>query len=168
MSITINIKDKGKDREVVIPVEWKDITVKYWGELASIIKKHYDAASKTQKEDKNKTHELLKEEGLEGVEDLLSNKELNISQTIKMNSDVFAYMTGLSKEDMKLVDIEQVEKVLSAINTLTEEYKPVGKRSFDFEGETYYFPSEFLRKETYGDFIESTQLDMSFGSSVFF
>ena len=50
--------------------------------------------------------------------------------------------------------------MLSTINALTEEYKPVGKLSFDFEGETYYFPSEFLRKETYGDFIESTQLDM--------
>tara|TARA_R110000751_G_scaffold3663_1_gene17409 strand:+ start:620 stop:1339 length:720 start_codon:yes stop_codon:yes gene_type:complete len=160
MSITISIKDKGKDREVVIPVEWKDITVKYWGELASIIKKHYDAASENKKEDNNKTHELLKEEGMGGIEKLLDNTELNISQTLKMNSDVFAYMTGLSKEDVKLVDVEQVEKVISTINTLTEEYKPVGKHSFDFEGETYYFPSEFLRKETYGDFIESTQLDM--------
>tara|TARA_R110000796_G_scaffold184246_1_gene300819 strand:- start:713 stop:1432 length:720 start_codon:yes stop_codon:yes gene_type:complete len=160
MSITISIKDKGKDREVVIPVEWKDITVKYWGELASIIKKHYDAASENKKEDNNKTHELLKEEGMGGIEKLLDNTELNISQTLKMNSDVFAYMTGLSKEDVKLVDIDQVEKVLSTINALTEEYKPVGKLSFDFEGETYYFPSEFLRKETYGDFIESTQLDM--------
>ena len=30
MSITISIKDNGEDRDVVIPVEWKDITVKYW------------------------------------------------------------------------------------------------------------------------------------------
>ena len=160
MSITINIKDKGKEREVVIPVEWKDITVKYWGELSSIIKKHYDAASEDKKDTKDKTHELLKGEGFGEIEDLLSDKELNISQTMKMNSDIFAYMTGLSKEDVKLVDIEQVEKVLSTINTLTEEYKPMGKCSFELDGETYYFPSEFFRKETYGDFIESTQLDM--------
>jgi hypothetical protein len=33
-------------------------------------------------------------------------------------------------------------------------------KSFELDGETYYFPSEFLRNNTYGDFIESTQLDM--------
>ena len=32
--------------------------------------------------------------------------------------------------------------------------------SFDLDGETYYFPSEFFKKETYGDYIESTQLEM--------
>ena len=148
MSITISIKDNGEDRDVVIPVEWKDITVKYWGELSSIIKKHYDAASENTKDKSSKTHELLKEEGLEGFAGALEN------------SDIFAYMSGLSKEDVKLVDVKQVEQVLAAINALTEEYKPVGEKSFDFEGETYYFPSEFFRNETYGDFIESTQLDM--------
>tara|TARA_R110000737_G_scaffold304003_1_gene311248 strand:- start:804 stop:1523 length:720 start_codon:yes stop_codon:yes gene_type:complete len=160
MSITINIKDKGEDRDVVIPIEWKDITVKYWGELSSIIKKHYDAASENTKDKNSKAHELLKEEGLDGFAGALETKELNVSQTLKMNSDIFAYMSGLNKEDVKLVDVKQVEQVLAAINALTEEYKPVGEKSFDFEGETYYFPSEFFRNETYGDFIESTQLDM--------
>jgi hypothetical protein len=157
MSITINIKGGNIDKDVVIPVEWKDITVKYWGELSTIIKKHYDEASAEDKKENDKTHELLKEEGLEA---LLQNKDLNAAQTVKMNSDIFSYMTGLSKEDVKLIDMEQIEKVLSTINKLTEEYKPKGKRSFDLDGETYYFPSEFLRKNTYGDFIEATQLDM--------
>jgi|TARA_R110000851_G_scaffold143855_2_gene282825 hypothetical protein len=156
MSITISIKDKGKERDVVIPVEWKDITVKYWGELSSVIKKHYDAAAETQKESEDKTHQLLKEE----FGELTDTTELNPSQTLQMNSDIFSYMTGLSKEDMKLVDTDQVSQVISTINSLTEEYKPLGKTSFDLDGETYYFPSEFFRKETYGDFIESTQLDM--------
>ena len=91
MSITINVKGGNIDKDIIIPIEWEDVTVKYWGELATIIKKHY---------------------------------------------------------------------MLSSEEDETEEYKPVGKRSFDFEGETYYFPSEFFKKETYGDFIESTQLNM--------
>ena len=77
-----------------------------------------------------------------------------------MNADIFSYITGLSKEETSYVDVASINKVLELINKLTEEYKPKGTRSFDFEGETYYFPSEFLRKSTYGDFIESTQLDM--------
>ena len=52
MSITISIKSQNVDRDVVIPVEWKDITVKYWGELSSIIKKHYDDASENEQRDK--------------------------------------------------------------------------------------------------------------------
>ena len=61
---------------------------------------------------------------------------------------------------MKFVDMEQVAQVINTINILTEEYKPKGMKSFEFDGETYYFPSEFLKDNTYGDFIEATQLDM--------
>jgi len=157
MSITISITEKGTERDVVIPVEWEDITVKYWGELSSLIKKHYDAALEDKKESNDKAHELLKEEVFS---ELIDKMELNPSQTLKMNTDIFSYMTGLSKEDVKLVDSEQIAQVISTINSLTEEYKPKGLKSFDLDGETYYFPSEFLRRETYGDFIESTQLDM--------
>ena len=155
MSITINIKSNNGDREVVIPVEWKDITVKYWGELATIIKGHYDSAS-----DKNKKEEKDENPILTQYEQIEHGKELNDVQSVKMNADIFAYITGLTEEEVALVDISQIEKVISTINELTEEYKPKGIKSFDFEGETYHFPSEFLKKETYGDFIESTQLNM--------
>ena len=130
MSITISIKSQNIERDVVIPVEWKDITVKYWGELSSIIKKHYDASSANKKADNDKAHELLKEYDMES---LLSNTKLNMSETMKMNSDIFSYMTGLSKEDMESVDVGQVEQVLSTINALTEEYKPVGTHSFELD-----------------------------------
>ena len=55
----------------------------------------------------------------------------------------------------------QVNKVIDSIGVLTEEYQPKGIRSFEFEEETYYFPSELLKENTYGDFIEATQLDMT-------
>ena len=77
-----------------------------------------------------------------------------------MNSDIFTYITGLTKEETSMIDVSKVTQVISLINKLTEEYKPKGIRSFEFEGEEYFFPSEFFRKQTYGDFIESTQLDM--------
>ena len=157
MSITINIKSQNIVRDVVIPVEWKDITVKYWGELSTIIKKHYTEATKDVENKESQKHDLLKKDLLS---DITKDIKLTDAQTVKMNSDIFSYITGLTKEETSWVDINQVNKVLSLVNTLTEEYKPKGLRSFEFEGSTYYFPSEYFRKSTYGDFIESTQLDM--------
>ena len=157
MSITISIKSQNVERDAVIPVEWKDITVKYWGELSTIIKKHYSSANEQIDNNKKDTHELLKRPLME---DLIKDNPLNDSQVLKMNADIFSYITGLTKEETSLVDVSQITQVISLINKLTEEYKPKGLSSFEFEGQTYYFPSEFFRKSTYGDFIESTQLDM--------
>ncbi len=157
MSITINIKSQNFDRDVVIPIEWKDITVKYWGELATIIKKHYTNATEEDKSKEENKHHLLKSPLMQ---DFNKDVKLTDTQTLKMNADIFSYISGLTKEETALVDVKQINKVLSLINKLTEEYKPKGTRSFDFEGETYFFPSEFFKKNTYGDYIEATQLDM--------
>ena len=157
MSITINIKSHNVDRDVVIPVEWKDISVKYWGELATIIKKHYSHANEQEEKSEGDAHELLKNPL---AADLIKDRPLTDSQTLKMNSDIFGYITGLTQAETSMVDVSQITEVMSILNALTEEYKPKGLRSFEFEGETYYFPSEYFKKSTYGDFIESTQLDM--------
>ena len=157
MSITISLKSQNVERDVVIPIEWKDITVKYWGELSTIIKKHYTLASQEDEIREEERHELLENPLLS---DLIKENALNDSQVLKMNSDIFTYITGLTKEETSMVDVSKITQVISLINKLTEEYKPKGLSSFEFEGQTYYFPSEFFRKSTYGDFIESTQLDM--------
>mgnify|MGYP003648192011 CR=1 FL=1 len=70
------------------------------------------------------------------------------------------YMTGLDKEDMNNVSLDSVTEVISVLDVLMEDYKPKGLTSFDYDNQTYYFPSEFLKQNTYGDYIESTQLDM--------
>ena len=150
MSITISLKSQNVEKDVVIPVEWKDITVKYWGELSTIIKTHYEKASNLSEQEKN--HERNA--------DITQNVKLNHTQILKMNADIFSYITGLTKEEVGLIDVSKVSEVIGCINTLTEEYKPQGMNSFDLDGETYYFPSEFFKKETYGDYIESTQLEM--------
>jgi hypothetical protein len=157
VSITISLKSQNVERDVVIPIEWKDITVKYWGELSTIIKKHYTLASQEDEIREEERHELLENPLLS---DLIKENALNDSQVLKMNSDIFTYITGLTKEETSMVDVSKITQVISLINKLTEEYKPKGIRNFEFEGEEYFFPSEFFKKQTYGDFIESTQLDM--------
>ena len=153
MSITIRIKEEGEWIDFDVPTEWKDMSVSYWAELTSIINKHQE------KNQLKKNHYEEKYEGEEDLDKILGNIE--IVDEMRLNGEIFAFIAGLTKEDMKKVDMEQDTNVINTLGILTEEYKPTGARSFEFEEETYYFPSEMLRKNTYGDFIESTQLEMT-------
>jgi hypothetical protein len=156
MSITVSVKKDDEAIDFQVPTEWEEITLRHWGELAYIIKKHQD----TSKLKENSLDSRFEVEGLElGEMDKIS-ATVAFYNEMHLNRDIFCYLSGLDREDMKYVDMEQVTMVINTIGILTEEYKPKGIKSFEFEGETYYFPSEFLRKNTYGDFIEATQLDM--------
>ena len=153
MSVTIRIKENEEWIDFDVPTEWKDITVSYWAQLTAII-------SKNQKDsDLKKTHYKEKFKGEGDIKKMLG--DIEFLDEMKLNRDIFCFLSGLDKEDMKRVDMNQITEVINTIGVLTKEYVPKGMKSFEFEGETYNFPSEFLRENTYGDFIESTQLDMS-------
>ena len=158
MSIVISLKQGSEIKDVEIPTEWKDMTLEYWCGMTTIIKSHFDRANlrKNHLENKEKGDEI--NHTLDYLE--FSERQLEDFQNIQLNKDLFGYMTGLDKDSMKLVDINSVNEVISVVEVLIQEYEAKGIKSFDCEGETYYFPSEFLRKNTYGDYIEATQLDM--------
>jgi len=157
MSITIELKQGNDVRDIVIPTKWEDITLEYWCGMYMVIKKFQDEAA-VRKGDADKERENADDFWLKQLadkDDLLSNFD-----NIRLNRDLFAYMTGLGSESMSLVDMDSVNQVIGVLDELIEEYKPKGIESFEFKEETYYFPKEFLRKNTYGDYIEATQLDM--------
>ena len=58
-----------------------------------------------------------------------------------------------------MLDVESVNTAVSTVGELLQEYKPQGIDRFEFEGETYFFPKEFLKRSTFGDYIESTHLE---------
>ena len=156
MSITISLKEGGNSVDVEIPTEWEDMTLQYWADLSSIINKHKDR-NKVKNDyiiDQHEENEQLNEL----IEDISFVDEVNL------NTEIFSYITGLSKEAVMGVDVEDVTKVMNLLGVLTKEYEPKGIRSFEFKGEEYYFPSENLTKNTYGDFIEATQLEMTIDS----
>ena len=156
MSITVSVKKGEEAIDFQVPTDWDEITLKHWGELAYIIKKHQD----TSKLKENSLDDRFKMEGIEVDEMEKLTEQVTFLNELHLNRDIFCYLSGLDREDMKYVDMQQVAMVINTIGILTEEYEPKGMSSFEFEGETYHFPSEFLRKNTYGDFIEATQLDM--------
>ena len=155
MSITVRVKKDDESIDFQVPTEWESITLRHWGELAYIIKKHQ---SDSQLKQNSLDERFSMEEGGKDYDTL--TQDIKFLNELHLNRDIFCYLSGLDREDMKYVDMEQVTKVVNTIGILTEEYKPKGIKSFEFEGETYYFPEEFLKNNTYGDYIEATQLDM--------
>ena len=80
-------------------------------------------------------------------------------ELLKMNRDIFMYLTGLNANEMEKLDLESVNAAITAFSGALEEYKPKGIEKFELDEKTYYFPKEFLKRNTFGDYIESTHLD---------
>tara|TARA_R110000850_G_C9867456_1_gene456847 strand:+ start:290 stop:970 length:681 start_codon:yes stop_codon:yes gene_type:complete len=131
------IEIKIEDKSYEIPTEWKDITLKYWYGLYEIINQY------TKKDDEGN---IIQEEHSEVI-------------ALRFNRDIFMYLTGTSLKDMNNLDVDSVNSAVESFYALLEEYEPKGIEKFEFEGEEYYFPKEFLKRNTFGDYIESTHLE---------
>tara|TARA_R100000655_G_scaffold24338_1_gene48913 strand:+ start:1206 stop:1886 length:681 start_codon:yes stop_codon:yes gene_type:complete len=131
--IQIKIQDKNYD----IPTEWKDMKLNYWCGLYAIINKY------NKRDDDGNVIEA----------------EHSEVELLKLNRDIFMYLTGLKANEMEQLDVDSVNSAITAFSGALEEYKPQGTDKFELDGETYYFPKEFLKRNTFGDYIESTHLD---------
>ena len=131
--VEIKIQEKSYD----IPTEWKDITLRYWCGLYSIINQY------NKRDDEGNVIEA----------------EHSEVELLKMNRDIFIYLTGVSHNEMNMLDVDSVNNAVAIFSQTLEEYKPKGIDKFEFEGEEYLFPKEFLRRNTFGDYIESTHLE---------
>lgn len=129
-----------KEEKYEIPTEWKDITLEYWCGLYNIIKKYTETAE----DGENK----------ENVE-----PKVDEVKVLRMNKEIFKYVTGVDDNMLNQLDLESVNSAVGTIGQMMEEYKPQGIDRFEFDGEVYFFPKEFLKRNTFGDYIESTQLD---------
>jgi hypothetical protein len=131
------VEIKIQDEMYNIPTEWKDITLNWWCGLYTIINKY------------NKRDE----------EGNVIEKEHSEVELLRMNRDIFIYLTGINEKMMAQLDVESVNSAVETVAQLLQDYKPQGIDRFEFEGETYFFPKEFLKRNTFGDYIESTHLN---------
>ena len=134
-----------QDKEYDIPTDWSEITLEYWCGLYNIIKKY---TKKDEEKEKNGEVSEFDESKLEDFE------------ILRMNRDIFQYMTGISDDMLNTIETESMYQAIAIIGDLLKQYEPKNIESFNFEGEKYFFPKEFLKRNTFGDYIESTQLDM--------
>ncbi len=123
------VEIKIENNSYEIPTEWKDITLRYWCGLYTIISQY------TKRDEEGNV-----------IEPEHSEVEL-----LKMNRDIFMYLTGLSQNEMNRLDVDSVNDAVGTFSSLLEEYKPKGIEKFELDGEEYLFPKEFLRRNTFGD-----------------
>ena len=128
---------KIQDKNYEIPTEWKDMTLEYWYGLYAIINKY------------NKRDE----------EGNIIEAEHSTVEVLKMNKEIFMYLTGIKERQMNNLDLDSVNVAINTFAGTLEEYKPKGIQKFELDGETYYFPKEFLKRNTFGDYIEATHLE---------
>ncbi len=135
--LTIDIENK----EYKIPDSWEEMTLDYYCAIHSIISKY----QKTQEEEDSE-NDLTK---------------YFFHQENKMNKELFCYMTGLSNQKVNNISMQSINSVLNCLEAIMKDYEPKGVDSFKFENDIYYFPIDFLRTGTFGDYIESQQLEMN-------
>lgn len=132
--LTIKIEDKNYD----IPTEWKDMKLNYWCGIYNIINKH-----------------IKKDEDGKQIEE----SQQTAVDNLRLNRDLFMYLTGISKKKMENLDLDSVTAAISAFYQTLKQYEPKGIDKFELDGVTYNFPSEFLKRNTFGDYIEATHLE---------
>lgn len=128
-------------KEYNIPNKWSEMTLEYYCGLYEIIKKY-----QITEDQENSENDLTK---------------FFISQENKMYEELFVYMTGISKSVMKKVPFDDVMAIIKCLDEIMEEYKPKGIDFFEFDNDIYYFPVDFIKKATFGEYIESQQLEMN-------
>ncbi len=131
----------GKEKE--IPCQWNEMTIDFYCGLYQIINK-YKVTDEQMEDDKGKNLE-----------------KFYFTQETKMYKEIFSYMTKVPINDVEKANMEDVMAVINSLDNIMTEYKPTGVDSFMFEGEKYYFPFEFLKTSTFGEYIEANQLELS-------
>lgn len=128
-------------KEYKIPSSWTEVTLEYYCGIWKILDKYRHIIEPKEGE----------EVDVEGVQRV----------TFKMYGEVFKYMTNIDDETLKKVPIEQIANLIEGVQGLMDKYEPKGIDSFELDGDKYWFPFEFMRESTYGDYIEASQLELN-------
>ena len=105
-----------------------------------------------------KTTEELEEEFKEKGE----TKELYMSlDNLKSNTKMVSFWTGISEEEVAMCDLDEVAEVLKQVSFLNQQYTPIHIDSFVFNKEKYILPDIGMARNTFGDYIQSEQLEIN-------
>lgn len=139
-------------QKATLPNQWSEMTLNRYKGLVKIV-------------NNNEFHEPpvddlpTTEDGKEALE---MQRQLH---NIRTNKKVFSYLTGVNETTIDKCNMEDMNSAMALMNEFLnsqaeKSYKQDTKYKFSFKGKTYYFPDHNMEKSTFGDYIESAQLDM--------
>lgn len=127
------------ENKVTLPDSWYEVNFKKFKGFSDLVKGFIPRAE----ENANKAEEL--DNALMDLED---------------NTKILCYWTGLSEENISMIDLDTANELMTHLGFLNETYEPTHIESFELEGEKYYLPKEFMKKSSFGRYIEAEQLDI--------
>ena len=124
------------EKEYKIPTEHKEITLEFYFGIYQIVDKYSGI--------------IIGDEV----------KEPSESDIMKMYGEIFQYMTGIDDDTLKKTPIESIVVLIDNIDGLLKEYPAKGNVDrFKIDGIEYIFPYDHMRGSTFGEYIESSQLE---------
>ena len=131
--------------EVKIPNSWTEITFKQFLNFYNLTKTF-------------KSKEDLEEE----FKDKGDTKDLYMSlDSLKCNTKMVSFWTGVSEDEIAMCDLDEVADILKELTFLNQSYTPLHIDSFVFKGDKYILPEVGMAKSTFGDYIQSEQLELN-------
>ena len=93
------VEIKIQDKNYEVPTDWKEITLRWWCGLYSIISK-YD-----KRDDEGNVIEA----------------EHSDVEILRMNRDIFIYLTGVSDREMSQLEVDSVNSAVETVSELFQE-----------------------------------------------
>ena len=133
-----------------IPEKWTEVKLKDYEKLYALM---------VQNEFKEPEEKPTTEDAIDILE-----KERAL-HNVRINRKVFAELTGLSEEIINQTDVKQMNETITLmtnfLNKSSGQYEQNDNAfSFKHKGKTYFFPLINMESNTFGDYIETAQLEM--------
>jgi hypothetical protein len=146
----INLK-VGK-QDVKLPEKWSEISLKEYAKIYSTIVA-------------NKFVEPTEDNAPQTEQEITTLDNQRLLHNVKLNRKVFSEFSGIEESVLNKTDSKQVEKVLEYMNNLlNQSANVIGdgvlNNNFKLKGKTYYYPQMYMQNSSFGDFIETAQLDI--------
>ena len=125
---------------IELPDTWDDITFEKFNGFAKLI-----GAFKDREEVKDDNEVKEWENTLLDLQD---------------NTKILCYWCGLDEDKISMLDIEQANSLLKHLEFLNETYTPITIASFTINNEQFFLPQEFMKKSSFGRYIEAEQLEL--------
>ena len=143
------------DKRVGLPNQWNELKLRDYEKIYTIIKNGLT------------DEELTDIEETETDVEKISHKQMERGlKNLKLNREIFCQMTGLDQSTVDKTNHKDIMHALTLMSNFLNEdaqKKYNGKfveKGFTLKDKTYYFPMEKMTESTFGDFIETSQLDM--------
>lgn len=130
------------NKVVNLPENWLEIKWTQFFEFTKLVNK-YD----------NSNEEIVEED-----KDISEYKET--LRQLEFNTEVLAFWTGLTKEEIGHWDMKQAEEILACMAFINQQYVPININSFTIGEEKFLLPKDLMRESSFGRYIEAEQLEI--------